>query len=133
MPITYQPPGYNKAFYISPAPFVDISKEYQKMNNGEIIGVQYSITLNGTLVADRGSPRHTPFAGAPVDFDADQDITDLDGPDGVPPTSDRRWGSPADNVVPANGLGLPGLDFVDSINVAGGVDPDAAEPIAIFS
>ena len=58
MPVTYQPPGFNDAMYLSPAPFVDISKEYDKMANGEIIGVRYSITLSGTLIADKGSPRH---------------------------------------------------------------------------
>lgn len=124
MPITYQPPGYNKAFYISPAPFVDISKEYQKMNNGEIIGVQYSITLNGTLCADRGSPRHKPFSGAADAFDIDKDITDADG-------VDRTWETVGDNVLPANGSGLPGLDFVSTTDVAGGVDPDAPEQTAI--
>jgi hypothetical protein len=127
MPITYQPPGYNKAFYISPAPFVDISKEYQKMNNGEIIGVQYSITLNGTLVADKGSPRHTPFSTSspadPDDFDTDKDIL-----------AGRESEVTGDNVVPANGSGLPGLEFVSTVDVTeagGGHDPDAAEPRAM--
>jgi len=134
MPITYQPPGYNKAFYISPAPFVDISKEYQKMDNGEIIGVQYSITLNGTLVADKGSPRHQPFTGSSEAFDSDENITDSDGPDLDPAEADRTWEAPdseGDNVIPANGSGLPGLEFVSTIDVAAGVDPDAAEQTAI--
>jgi len=126
MPITYQPPGYDKAFYISPAPFVDISKEYQKMDNGEIIGVQYSITLNGTLVADKGSPRHKPFKSTivpplpPDDFDEDTNITD-----------GRVFEEDGDNVVPANGSGLPGLEFVSTVDVADGIDPDASEPKAM--
>ena len=127
MPITYQPPGYNKGFYISPAPFVDISKEYQKMDNGEIIGVQYSITLNGTLVADKGSPRHKPFKSGivpplpPDDFDEDTDIL-----------AGRVHEEDGDNVVPANGSGLPGLEFVSTLDVSeGGQDPDASEPKAM--
>ena len=42
--------------YLIPAPFVNITKSFDKQGDGEIIGVTYSITLNGTLLADKGSP-----------------------------------------------------------------------------
>tara|TARA_R110002096_G_scaffold15866_13_gene54595 strand:- start:969 stop:3836 length:2868 start_codon:yes stop_codon:yes gene_type:complete len=128
MPVTYQPPGFNKAFYISPAPFIDISKEYQKMDNGEIIGVQYSITLKGTLIADKGSPRHKIFKSAiipplpPDDFDTDKDIL-----------AGRVHEVDGENVVPmgASATGLPGLQFVSTEDVVAGMDPDATEPKAM--
>jgi len=43
--------------HLIPAPFVSISKNYDKDGTGEILGVSYSIQLTGTLVADRGSPK----------------------------------------------------------------------------
>ena len=43
--------------YLVPAPFINISKSYQKTGDGEIVGTTYSITLSGKLLADRGSPK----------------------------------------------------------------------------
>ena len=127
MPVTYQPPGFNDAMYLSPAPFVDISKEYDKMANGEIIGVRYSITLSGTLIADKGSPRHRNDANSftatntPGALNHDEDTNILDHrvvDDNV-----------EENVVPSlnTSTGLPGLDFITSDDVAAGVDPDMTE------
>ena len=42
--------------YLIPAPFVNITKNFDKQGDGEIIGVTYAISLTGTLLADRGSP-----------------------------------------------------------------------------
>ena len=42
--------------YLIPAPFVNITKNFDKQGDGEIIGVTYSIALTGTLLADKGSP-----------------------------------------------------------------------------
>lgn len=39
-----------------PAPFVSITKEYQRTGNGEIVGTLFNITLNGTIVSYKGSP-----------------------------------------------------------------------------
>ena len=39
-----------------PAPFVDISKDYTKTGDGRHVGATYNITLNGTILPDRGSP-----------------------------------------------------------------------------
>ena len=51
---------FNEALpvYLTPAPFVNITKEFDKQGDGEILGTRYSITLQGTLVADRGSPTY---------------------------------------------------------------------------
>ena len=35
---------------------MSIDKNYDRSGNGQILGVTYTITLNGTLVPDRGSP-----------------------------------------------------------------------------
>ena len=56
MPVSYTAHDPNHACFLTPAPFVSIDKNYDKAGNGEILGVRYTITLNGTLVADRGSP-----------------------------------------------------------------------------
>lgn len=42
---------------IIPAPLVTINKIYDKTPDLEIVGKRYTITLNGTLVAFKGSPR----------------------------------------------------------------------------
>lgn len=42
---------------IIPAPLVNISKQYIKTGDGENIGTTYSITLTGTIVPYKGSPR----------------------------------------------------------------------------
>lgn len=41
---------------IIPGPFARISKEYQTLDDGKLVGSLYSIILTGTLIADRGSP-----------------------------------------------------------------------------
>lgn len=41
---------------IIPGPFARISKEYQTLDDGGLVGSLYSIILTGTLIADRGSP-----------------------------------------------------------------------------
>ena len=42
--------------FLTPAPFINITKDFDKQGDGEIIGARYSITLTGKLIADRGSP-----------------------------------------------------------------------------
>jgi len=71
---------FNEALpvYLTPAPFVNITKEFDKQGDGEILGTRYSITLQGTLVADRGSPTHQ---GLFLNTAADS-IHDIDG-DGI--------------------------------------------------
>ena len=127
MPVTYQPPGFSDAMYLSPAPFVDISKEYDKMDNGEIIGVRYSITLSGTLIADKGSPRHR---NASDSFTATNTTGALNHDEDTNILDHRKVDDNAgENVVPSltGNTGLPGLDFITSSDVAGGVDPDFTE------
>ena len=127
MPVTYQPPGFAHAMYLSPAPFVDISKEYDKMANGEIIGVRYSITLSGTLIADKGSPRHRNSSDV---FTATNTPGALNHDDNTDITNGRKVDdNVAENVVPSldTNTGLPGLDFITSADVAAGVDPDMRE------
>ena len=127
MPVTYQPPGFTDAMYLSPAPFIDISKEYDKMANGEIIGVRYSITLSGTLIADKGSPRHRNSSDV---FTATNTPGALNHDDNTDITNGRKVDdNVGENVVPslATNTGLPGLDFITSSDVAAGVDPDMRE------
>lgn len=44
---------------IIPAPLVNVQKEYKKTTAGDTIGVNYRITLKGTLLPFRGSPSGT--------------------------------------------------------------------------
>lgn len=44
---------------IIPAPLVSITKEYQKSENGDIIGKIFRLTITGTLVTHMGSPNST--------------------------------------------------------------------------
>ncbi len=50
MPVLYN----NDA--VIPAPLVEINRGFDKSANGEIIGQRFTISLNGTLIATRGSP-----------------------------------------------------------------------------
>ena len=52
--VLYGPVGDQKR--IIPAPFMTISKTYQKSGNGDIIGKLYTLTLTGTIVSYMGSP-----------------------------------------------------------------------------
>jgi hypothetical protein len=60
MPVLYEDISVNGATAtpsaLIPAPFVDISKSYVKTGDGKKIGATYTITLNGTILPDRGSP-----------------------------------------------------------------------------
>ena len=56
MPISYHANGEAQPSFLIPAPFVSISKSFEKAGNGEILGTTYNITLTGTMIADRGSP-----------------------------------------------------------------------------
>lgn len=55
MPVTYITDAGQEVALI-PAPFVDISKDYIKTGDGNIIGTTFSIRLQGTLLPNRGSP-----------------------------------------------------------------------------
>ena len=52
-------PVYYDASLISPAPFVSINKDYVRGSDGKKIGATYSITLEGTFLAHKGSPNKT--------------------------------------------------------------------------
>ena len=56
MPVSYYANDPNQECFLTPAPFVSIDKSFDKTGDGQILGVRYTITLNGTMVADRGSP-----------------------------------------------------------------------------
>jgi len=62
---------------IIPAPFVSITKTYQKSGNRDIIGKTYSLSVIGTIVAHMGSPdsggTFWEAAGYPDDEDIDND------------------------------------------------------------
>lgn len=47
---------YN-SFKLIPAPFVSLSKDMQTNEDGKIVGTLFSITLKGSLIAHRGTPR----------------------------------------------------------------------------
>ena len=56
MPVSYHANDPSQECFLTPAPFVSIDKSFDKTGDGQILGVRYTITLNGTLVPDRGSP-----------------------------------------------------------------------------
>tara|TARA_R110000823_G_scaffold267453_8_gene387442 strand:- start:1675 stop:3714 length:2040 start_codon:yes stop_codon:yes gene_type:complete len=56
MPVSYHANDPNQECFLTPAPFVSIDKSFDKSGDGQILGVVYTITINGTLVPDRGSP-----------------------------------------------------------------------------
>jgi hypothetical protein len=56
MPVSYHANDPNQECFLTPAPFVSIDKSFDKSGDGQILGVRYTITINGTLVPDRGSP-----------------------------------------------------------------------------
>ena len=50
---------------IIPAPLVSIERSLTRAGGGELIGSVYNITLNGSLIPHKGSPRSTGFVGDP--------------------------------------------------------------------
>jgi hypothetical protein len=77
MPVSYHANDPNQECYLTPAPFVSIDKSFDKSGDGQILGVRYTITLNGTLVPDRGSPStHTEATNGFLIDSADKVIDD---------------------------------------------------------
>ena len=77
MPVSYHAHEPNQICYLTPAPFVSIDKNYDRSGNGQILGVTYTITLNGTLVPDRGSPStHADASNGFLTDSADKIIND---------------------------------------------------------
>lgn len=70
MPVIYN----SKA--IIPAPFVSISKEYIKSDNGDTIGSTYVITLSSKLVSYKGSPNSTKTFWTNTGYPADEVLAD---------------------------------------------------------
>ena len=56
MPVSFTNATDASPQFLTPAPFININKEFDKQGDGEILGARYSITLTGKLIADRGSP-----------------------------------------------------------------------------
>tara|TARA_Y100001937_G_scaffold32893_1_gene46885 strand:+ start:39851 stop:41647 length:1797 start_codon:yes stop_codon:yes gene_type:complete len=56
MPVLYYNADTKSNAAIIPAPSVNISKEFIKTSDGKKVGATYSITLDGTLIPDKGSP-----------------------------------------------------------------------------
>jgi hypothetical protein len=56
MPVSFTNATNADPQFLTPAPFINITKDFDKQGDGEILGARYSITLSGTMVADRGSP-----------------------------------------------------------------------------
>ena len=45
--------------YLVPAPLVSFSKEYLLGLDGEALGAEFKVTLNGTLLPNKGNPVST--------------------------------------------------------------------------
>ena len=56
MPVYFRGDDPDQDCYLTPAPFVNIDKNYERAGDGQILGARYVITLEGSMVADRGSP-----------------------------------------------------------------------------
>ena len=56
MPVSFTNATDADPQFLTPAPFINITKDFDKQGDGEILGAKYSITLSGTMIADRGSP-----------------------------------------------------------------------------
>ena len=87
MPVSYYPvagtvTGASAPSYLIPAPFVNVTKNYDKSGSGEILGVKYAITLTGHLIYDRGSPQSNGkflTADAVETVGADEEYASLQG------------------------------------------------------
>ena len=58
MPLQYTHTELNGgvAMRLVPAPQVSITKNINRNSNGEVVGQGYTITLNGTILPQRGNP-----------------------------------------------------------------------------
>jgi hypothetical protein len=57
--VTTDKAGAAKNNYLVPAPFISITKNFDKSGDGEILGTRYDLTLEGHIMATRGSPKST--------------------------------------------------------------------------
>lgn len=60
---------------IIPAPFASYYKEYQTTEDGTVVGSNFVITLKGTIVADRGSPKTDGSFWQLSDYPPDESIS----------------------------------------------------------
>lgn len=112
---------------IIPAPFISISKKYDRTESGDILSSSYVITVNGTIVAWKGSPNsskefHT-GSGYPADENIDSDsrlasvlrkqeaIRELFSEDGHAFEIQSLDGSPAVKFYPI----IQGIDFQEGV------------------
>ena len=58
-----------------PAPYVSIEKSYNKNQAGEILGSIFTLTVNGTLLAYKGSPTSTKSFHTGAGYPADESIS----------------------------------------------------------
>ena len=83
--------------FLTPAPFINITKDFDKQGDGEILGARYSISLSGKLIADRGSPvgisSTASKEGTFLTTDEDEIQVESDGPPIVPIPADRWYES----------------------------------------
>lgn len=67
--------SYN-GFRLIPAPFVSVQKQYEKSADGNSVGARYSITITGTIAADKGSPNKTGVFYAGGGYPPDESVGD---------------------------------------------------------
>tara|TARA_Y100001937_G_scaffold128839_1_gene208762 strand:- start:3084 stop:4937 length:1854 start_codon:yes stop_codon:yes gene_type:complete len=72
MPISYD------GKYIVPAPFLGISKTYIRTSDGQKVGATYNITLEGTLIPQKGSPNSKGVFADDANYTPPDDETDID-------------------------------------------------------
>lgn len=66
--VTSNKEGAAKNNYLVPAPFINITKNFDKSGDGEILGTRYDIRLEGHIMATRGSPKSNgDFTDNPTD------------------------------------------------------------------
>ena len=66
--VTTDKEGAAKNNYLVPAPFISITKNFDKSGDGEILGTRYDLRLEGHIMATRGSPKSNgDFTDNPTD------------------------------------------------------------------
>lgn len=99
-----------------PAPFVSITKNYQKSGNGDIIGKTYNITLNGTIVAWMGSPTSSGSFWTTSGYPPDETLT----------ANDRLWAIQRKQAAIRELFSDEGLQF--EVQALNGMNPVRCNP-----
>lgn len=76
MPVRFTKDGQH--YHLVPAPLVSFDKEFKRLDNGLVVGVEYVVNFNGDLIPNKGNPT---ASGSSGEFSQDAWVTSISSDD----------------------------------------------------